>query len=269
MFKKIYIAAFVLVLSAGMAGIKSNPVQASGEVAHPPSQEWTTDGLFGFFDRKQIKRGWQVYSEICASCHSVRLLYYRHLGEIGFSSDEVKKIAAEAEVAAGPNEDGETHNDGELIVRPGKPFNKIVSPYPNDIAARAANAGALPPDLSLITKARKNGANYLHALLTGYKDAPGDFKLSEDMNYNPYFPGSQIAMGAPLSEDGVEYAPEIADGKKATVDQMAKDITAFLIWAAEPELEERKRIGVKVMLFLIIFTAMLYAVKRQVWAKLH
>jgi|TARA_B100000315_G_scaffold185334_1_gene174436 ubiquinol-cytochrome c reductase cytochrome c1 subunit len=262
MFKKILIVAFVFAL---FSSINAGPLQAAEGAAHPASQEWTTDGLFGFFDRKQLKRGWQVYSEICASCHSVRLVYYRHLEEIGFSPDEVKKIAAEAEVAAGPNEDGETHNDGELIVRPGKPFDKIVSPYPNDLAARAANAGALPPDLSLMTKARKNGANYLHALLTGYKEAPADFKLTEDMNYNPYFPGSQIAMGEPLSDDGVEYA----DGTKATVDQMSKDITAFLVWAAEPELEERKRMGVKVMLFLIIFTAMLYAVKRQVWAKLH
>ncbi|MBT3915913.1 MAG: cytochrome c1 [Rhodospirillaceae bacterium] len=265
MFKKILIVAFVTMLGAGITGIKSSPVQAAGDVAHPASQEWTTDGLFGFFDRKQLKRGWQVYSEICASCHSVRLLFYRNLQEMGLAAEEVKKIAAEAEVAAGPNEDGETHNDGELIVRPGKAFDKIVSPYPNDLAARAANAGALPPDLSLMTKARVNGANYLHALLTGYKDAPSGFKMSEDMNYNPYFPGSQIAMGEPLSDEGVEYA----DGTKATVDQMAKDVTAFLIWAAEPELEDRKRMGVKVMLFLIIFTALLYAVKRQVWAKLH
>ncbi len=150
-------------------------------------------------------------------------------------------------------------------MRPGKPFDRIVSPYPNEFAARAANAGALPPDLTLMTKARLNGPNYVHALLTGYKDAPSGFKLSEGMNYNPYFSGSQIAMGAPLSDDGVEYA----DGTKATVGQMAKDVTAFLIWSAEPELEERKRMGIKVMLFLFVFTALLYAVKRQVWAKLH
>jgi len=266
MFKKILIVAFAIVLGAGVTGLKSKSVQAAGDVAKPASQEWSTDGLFGFFDRKQLKRGWQVYSEICASCHSVRLLYYRNLVEMGLSAEEVKKIAAEAEVAAGPNEDGETHNDdGELIVRPAKAFDKIVSPYPNDLAARAANAGALPPDLSLITKARINGANYLHALLTGYKEAPSGFKVSEGMNYNPYFPGAQIAMGEPLSDEGVEYE----DGTKATVEQMSKDVTAFLIWAAEPELEEPKRLGVKVMLFLIIFTAMLYAVKRQVWAKLH
>ncbi|MFP6711575.1 MAG: cytochrome c1 [Rhodospirillales bacterium] len=262
MFKKVIIlAAFVVAFSSS---VNVGSVRAAGG-AEINSQDWTTNGLFGFFDRKQLKRGFQVYSEICASCHSVRLLFYRNLEEIGFSPEEVKKIAAEAEVAAGPNEDGDTHDDGELIVRPGKPFDRIVSPYPNEFAARAANAGALPPDLTLMTKARLNGPNYVHALLTGYKDAPSGFKLSEGMNYNPYFSGSQIAMGAPLSDDGVEYA----DGTKATVGQMAKDVTAFLIWSAEPELEERKRMGIKVMLFLFVFTALLYAVKRQVWAKLH
>ena len=262
MIKKTLTIAFVLVL---FVGLNITSAQAAGGTAHPESQAWTTNGLFGHFDSKQLQRGWQVYNEVCASCHSVRLIYYRNLAEIGFSPEQIKKIAAEAEVAAGPNEDGETHDDGELIVRPAKAFDKIVSPYPNDLAARAANAGALPPDLSLMTKARVDGANYVHGLLTGFKEAPSGFKVSEGMNYNPYFPGSQIAMGAPLSDDGVEYA----DGTKATVEQMSKDVTAFLIWTAEPELEERKRLGLKVMLFLIVFTAMLYAVKRQVWAKLH
>lgn len=262
MFKKTLKIAFVLAL---FVGFNISTAKAAGDKAHPEDQAWTTNGLFGSFDRKQLKRGFQVYSEICASCHSIRLIFYRNLEEIGFSKDEVKKIAAEAEVAAGPNEDGETHEDGELIMRLAKPFDKIVSPYPNDLAARAANAGALPPDLSLMTKARVNGANYVHGLLTGFKEAPASYKMSEGMSYNPYFTGSQIAMGAPLSDEGVEYA----DGTKATVEQMSKDVTAFLIWTAEPELEERKRLGLKVMLFLIVFTAMLYAVKRQVWAKLH
>ncbi len=262
MFKKTLTLAFAFAL---FVGLNITSVHAAGKTAHPESQAWTTNGLFGHFDRKQIRRGWQVYKEICASCHSVRLIYYRNLAEIGMSPEQIKKIAAEAEVPAGPNDEGETHKDGEPIMRPAKPFDKIVSPYPNNLAARAANAGAFPPDLSLMTKARVNGANYVHGLLTGFKDAPADFKVSEGMNYNPFFPGSQIAMGAPLSADGVEYA----DGTKATVEQMSKDVTAFLIWTAEPELEERKRLGLKVMLFLIVFTAMLYAVKRQVWAKLH
>jgi ubiquinol-cytochrome c reductase cytochrome c1 subunit len=260
--KKVLLAAFLIIFSSS---VNATFVEASSGAALPEEQSWTTNGLFGFFDRKQLKRGWEVYNEVCASCHSVRLIYYRNLSEIGFSSDEIKKIIADVEVPAGPNEDGETHADGELLMRPAKPFDKIISPYPNDLAARAANAGALPPDLSLMTKARKNGANYLHALLTGFKDAPANFEVSEDMNYNPYFPGSQIAMMAPLSDEGVEYS----DGTKATVEQMSKDVTAFLIWTAEPELEERKRLGLKVMLFLLVFSAMLYAVKRQVWAKLH
>jgi ubiquinol-cytochrome c reductase cytochrome c1 subunit len=255
------VSAFLI----GISSVNITSVQAAGVTAKATSQDWTTNGLFGHFDRKQLKRGWRVYNEVCAACHSVRLIYYRNLTEIGFTAAEVKKIAAEAEVPAGPNEEGETHDDGDPIMRTAKPFDKIISPYPNNLAARAANAGALPPDLSLMTKARVNGANYLHALLTGFKDAPSGFKVSDGMTYNPYFPGAQIAMGAPLSDDGVEYA----DGTKATIEQMSKDVTAFLIWTAEPELEERKRLGLKVMLFLIVFTAMLYAVKRQVWAKLH
>ncbi len=242
-----------------------SPARSASDVALPSDQSWTTNGPFGFFDRKQLKRGWQVYNDICASCHSVRLIYYRNLSEIGFSSDEIKKIIADVEVPAGPNEEGETHEDGELLMRPAKPFDKIVSPYPNDLAARASNDGALPPDLSLMTKARINGADYVHALLTGYKEAPANFEVSDGMNYNPYFPGSQIAMAAPLEDDAVEYT----DGTKATVEQMSKDVTAFLIWTAEPELEDRKRLGLKVILFLIVFSAMLYAIKRQIWAKLH
>lgn len=262
MFKKAFVISFALVL---FINFHITCAQASSAAAYPKDQAWTTNGLFGFFDRKQLKRGWQVYSEVCASCHSLRLIYYRNLAEIGFTQEEIKKIAAEVEVPAGPNEEGETHEDGDPIMRPGKPFDKIVSPYTNDLVARAANAGALPPDLSLMTKARINGANYLHGLLTGFKDVPAGFKLSEGMNYNPYFAGSQIAMAAPLSDDGVEYV----DGTKATIEQLSRDVTAFLIWTAEPELEDRKRLGLKVMLFLIVFTAMLYAVKRQVWAKLH
>ena len=260
--KKVLLTSFLVIF---FSSVNVTCVLASSGSAHPEEKSWTTNGLFGFFDRKQLKRGWQVYNEVCASCHSVRLIYYRNLSEIGFSSDEIKKIIADVEVPAGPNEDGETHADGELLMRPAKPFDKIISPYPNDLAARAANAGALPPDLSLMTKARINGANYLHALLTGFKEAPANFEVSEGMNYNPYFPGSQIAMAAPLSDEGVEYS----DGTKATVEQMSRDVTAFLIWTAEPELEERKRLGLKVMLFLLVFSAMLYAVKRQVWAKLH
>ena len=262
MLKKPFFAAVAVALALSFG---AGHVLAAGKATPPPKQKWSTDGFFGSFDRGQLKRGYQVYQEICPSCHSIRLIYYRNLQEIGFTETEVKKIAAEFEVPAGPNEDGETHEDGEPIMRKAKPFDKIVKPFPNDNASRSANAGALPPDLSLITKSRHGFADYIYALMVGYKDAPDGFELQEGMNYNEYFPGHQIAMGEPLSDEGVEYA----DGTKATVDQQARDITAFLIWTAEPELEERKRMGVKVLIFLLVFTAMLYAVKRQVWSDQH
>ena len=262
MLKKSMFSAIAVLL---LVSFGTGQAMASVGGTPPPSQQWSTDGFFGAFDRAQLKRGYQVFQEICSSCHSIRLIYYRNLQEIGFTEDEVKEIAAEFEVPAGPNEDGETHEDGEPIMRKAKPFDKIVNPFANDNAARAANAGALPPDLSLMTKARPGFADYVYALMVGYKDPPEGFKLQEGMSYNEYFPGHQIAMGPPLSDEGVEYA----DGTKATVDQMARDITAFLIWTAEPELEERKRLGVKVLIFLLVFTAMLYAVKRQVWSDQH
>jgi cytochrome c1 len=259
---KFFIAAG---LALGLAlGAASNDANASSGKA-APSQDWTFDGLFGHFDRAQLKRGYQVFQEVCSACHSLRQIYYRNLSEIGFTEDEVKNIAAEFEVPRGPDGEGETHADGEPIMRPAKPFDKLVNPYANEQAARAANNGALPPDLSLVTKARKGGADYLHAMLTGYSDPPEGFKLQDGMSYNVYFPGAQIAMAPPVEDEAVEYA----DGTKASKDQVARDISAFLTWAAEPELEDRKRIGLKVMIFLIIFTAMLYAVKRRVWAKLH
>jgi cytochrome c1 len=182
------------------------------------------------------------------------------LAGIGFSEDQIKAIAAEAEVTDGPNE------EGEMFDRPARPSDRFASPFPNDNAARASNNGALPPDLSLMVKARKGGADYLHALLTGYKEEPpAGFTLGDGMNYNTYFAGHQIAMAPPIADDAVEYA----DGTKATAKQIATDISTFLAWTAEPELEERKRLGIKVLLFLIVLTAMLYAVKRQIWKDLH
>ncbi len=224
-----------------------------------PSIDWSFGGIFGTFDRGALQRGFQVYSEVCAGCHSLDLLSYRNLRAIGFSDDQVKAIAAEVEITDGPDD------EGEMFERPGSPTDRFKAPFANPQAARAANNGALPPDLSLMTKARKGGANYLHALLTGFTDAPDGVEMTEGMAYNPYFPGHQIAMAAPLSEDGVEYA----DKTKATVARMAIDVTTFLAWAAEPELEERKRMGIKVVLFLIVLTGLFYAIKRRVWADLH
>ena len=243
-----FVAAFVL--------IGSSPALAAGDAAAPPSMKWTFDGLFGSFDRAALRRGFQVYTEVCSACHSLRLVHYRNLSAIGFTEDQVKAIAAEVEVTDGPDA------EGEMFDRPGLPSDRFVSPFPNDNAARAANNGALPPDLSLVTKSRIGGPDYIHGLMVGYRDAPDDMEMSEGMEYNMYFPGHQIAMAAPLSDDLVEYA----DGTEATVPQMAKDVTNFLVWAAEPELEERKRMGVKVVLFLLLLTGMLFAVKRAVWS---
>lgn len=234
-------------------------VRAAGDVAKPPSQDWSFQGLFGTFDRGALQRGFQVYNEVCAACHSLRLVAYRNLADIGFTEAQVKAIAGEKEVQDGPNE------EGEMFDRPARASDRFVKPFPNHNAARAANNGAFPPDLSLMVKARKDGANYLYALMTGYKAPPAGTKVPEGMAYNAYFPGSQIAMPNPLSEDGVEYA----DKKKATVAQMASDVTTFLAWAAEPELEARKQLGIKVLLFLVVMSGLLYAVKRRVWSDLH
>jgi ubiquinol-cytochrome c reductase cytochrome c1 subunit len=239
--------------------IATTGVFAAGNSVKPEKQNWSFSGLFGTFDRGALQRGFQVYNEVCAACHSARLLHYRNLKEIGFSEDQVKSIAASKEVTDGPNA------EGEMFQRPARLSDRLVKPFPNDEAARAGNNGALPPDLTLMTKARVGGADYLHALLIGYKPSPKNVKLGEGMYYNLYFPGQQIAMPPPLVEGGVEYA----DKTKSTVDQMSRDLTTFLTWAAEPELEWRKRMGVKVILFLLILTGMLYGIKRKVWSDLH
>ncbi len=234
-------------------------VFAAGNSVKPDKQNWSFSGLFGTFDRGALQRGFQVYNEVCAGCHSARLLYYRNLKEIGFSEAQVKTIAASKEVTDGPNA------EGEMFQRPARLSDRLVKPFPNDEAARAGNNGALPPDLTLMTKARVGGADYLHALLIGYKPAPKNIKLGAGMYYNLYFPGQQIAMPPPLVEGSVEYA----DKTKSTVDQMSRDLTTFLAWAAEPELEWRKRMGVKVILFLLVLTGLLYGIKRKVWSDLH
>ncbi len=248
-----------IILALAAAGIATAASAFASGGAKLPNREWSFEGMFGTYDRGALQRGFQVYQEACAGCHSLRLIAYRNLAEIGLSADQIKKIAAEAEVTDGPND------EGEMFQRPAKSSDRFVPPFPNANAARAANNGALPPDLSLITKARTGGADYLHAILTGYREAPKDVQLAEGMNYNSYFLGNAIAMPPPLSDDAVEYA----DKTKATVVQMAEDVTTFLTWAAEPELEERKRLGIKVLLFLLVLTGMLYALKRKIWAGLH
>lgn len=240
-------------------GLTAAPAKAAGNAVELPSQNWSFAGIFGTFDRGELQRGFQVFKEVCAGCHSLDYIAFRNLADLGFNELEIKAIAAEYEVQDGPND------DGEMFDRPGLPADRFPAPFANDNAARASNGGALPPDLSLMVDARPNGANYLYALMTGYGDAPSGVTVAEGMSYNAYFPGHQIAMPAPIADDGVEYA----DGTKATVDQQARDITAFLTWAAEPNLEERKRMGVMAVLFLLVMTGLLYASKRKIWADVH
>ena len=218
-------------------------------------QKWPFNGIFGRFDESSLQRGFQVYREVCAACHGIRHISYRDLKGIGYTNDEIKVIAADYEIVDGPND------EGEMFDREALPSDKFVGPYENDKIARLANNGAYPPDLSLIVKARANGADYLYSLLNGYKDYPENFEASEGMYYNEFYPGYQIAMPSPLMDDIVEYS----DGTEATQEQIAKDVTSFLAWTAEPELEERKSLGVKTLFFLILLTIMLLGVKRKIW----
>jgi ubiquinol-cytochrome c reductase cytochrome c1 subunit len=245
----------VLALWGGVAGT----ARAQEEVPPPPHQQWSFEGVFGTYDRAALQRGFQVYKEVCAACHPVKHLYFRDLTQIGYSEDEVKGIAAQVQVTDGPND------TGEMYQRPGRPSDPIPPPFANDQAARAANNGALPPDLSLITKAREGGPDYVYAILTGFKDPPPGVKMNPNMNFDEYFPGHQIAMPPPLSPDLIKYADETP----ATVPQMAHDVVSFLSWAAEPTLEERHRIGFKVILFLIVATGVFYAAKRKIWSRIH
>ncbi|MEQ8321941.1 MAG: cytochrome c1 [Rhodospirillales bacterium] len=252
--------------------------QAAGAGVTPPSKDWSFNGIFGTYDRAALQRGFQVYRNVCANCHSMDLIAFRNLSALGYNEDEVKAIAASYEVQDGPND------DGDMFSRPATPADRWPAPFANDKAAAAANGGATPPDLSLITKARGAGgdsalrvslfhpsgfalgADYLYALLTGYvENPPADFSLPAGKYYNTYFPGHSISMAPPLGEGIVDYE----DGTAATTEQMASDVTTFLAWASEPELEHRKNLGIKVMLFLIVLTAMLYALKRKIWSDLH
>ena len=233
--------------------------QAAGEAIALPNTRFSSDGIFGTFDRASAQRGFQVYREVCSSCHSMNLLSYRNLLEIGLTEEQVRAVAADVQVPDGPND------EGQMFERAGRPSDRFRRPFANVNAARAANNGALPPDFSVIAKAREGGARYLHALLIGYEDAPAGFALGEGMNYNRYYPGHQIAMVSPLNPDQVEFA----DGTAASVDQMARDVALFLHWAAEPELEQRRQMGIKIVIFLGVLGVLAYGVKRRIWADLH
>ena len=245
-------AATIIALHAGAA-----PAAAEGkELA---SRDWSFTGIFGTFDRAALQRGFQVYREVCAGCHSLRLIAFRNLSDLGYGEEEIKAFAAEYTVIDGPDD------EGEMFERAAIPSDRFPLPFPNSKAAAAANNGAVPPDLSLIAKARDGGPDYLHAFLTGYEELPEGVDEIEGASYNGYFPGGQVAMPQPFYGDDVEYA----DGTAATAEQQAEDVSTFLMWAAEPFLEERIRMGRGVVIFLLVFTALLYAAKRKVWADLH
>jgi ubiquinol-cytochrome c reductase cytochrome c1 subunit len=247
-------------------------------IKKPIEQSWSFAGPFGHWDTGQLQRGLKVYTEVCAACHSLNLVSYRNLADLGYNEAQIKAYAAEYEVTDGPND------DGEMFDRPARPADRFVGPYANDKAAAAANNGAPPPDLSLMAKARapergfptfifdiftmyaQNGPDYIHSLLTGYQDAPEGTSVGEGLHYNPYFiAGDALAMAAPLSDELVEYD----DGTPGTVDQYSKDVSAFLMWAAEPGLAERKQRGFIVILFLLIFAGLLYFTKKKVWANVR
>jgi ubiquinol-cytochrome c reductase cytochrome c1 subunit len=249
-----------LLASIALIAFTAPAAMAAGGGAHPlPVQEWAFDGVFGKFDKPAVQRGFQVYKEVCSACHGMKRVPFRKLQEIGFSEAEVKALAASYQIKDGPND------NGEMFERPGRPSDRFPPTYANDNAGRAANNGALPPDFSLIVKARTDGANYIYALLTGYEAAPEGFEVPAGAHYNKYFPGNIIKMAKPLNDDQVTYQ----DDTKATLDQQAHDVVNFLQWAAEPEMEMRKRMGIKVMIFLAVMTGIFYAVKKRIWKDLH
>ena len=244
-------------------------------IHHPKQESWSFAGPFGHYDKAQLQRGLKVYSEVCSACHSMNLVPFRMLEHLGYSDAQVKAFAANYEVQDGPN------GDGEMFTRKAVPSDHFPSPYPNPEAAAAANGGAAPPDMSLLAKARgvtrgfpqfifdiftqyqEGGPDYIYSLITGYQDPPAGVEVAEGTHYNPYFANAAaLAMAQPISNDQVTYE----DGTPQTVDQYAKDVSAFLMWAAEPHLEERKRTGFMVMVFLVIFTGLVYLTKKSVYA---
>ncbi len=234
--------------------------------AEPASEflkvDWTFKSFFGKFDRASLQRGYQVYNEVCASCHSLKHLSYRNLSEKGgpeFSEEEAKAIASNFEVIDGPD------STGEMFNRPAKLSDKFVMPYANEEEAKSANGGAYPPDMSVLVKARKGGADYIYSLLLGYEEPPTDIKLDDGVYYNKYMYGNKIKMAAPLSDDLVEYS----DGTKATTEQMSKDVVTFLMWTAEPHLEQRHKTGFRVLVYLIILTLLVYFSMKKIWSRVE
>jgi len=248
-----------LLASAFAAALSfSAPVMAAEEPAMP-NVGWKFEKLFGTYDLASAQRGFQIYSNVCANCHSMSLLHYRDLEGIGLDAAQIKAIAAGVTVPQG------TDDQGAPKEGPATPANTFKAPFANDKAARSANNGALPPDLSLIVNAREGGPNYIYGIITGFAEAPSTFKMQDGMYYNKMYPGHQIAMPQPLQDGTVEYT----DGTGTSLDQEARDVVTFLAWASNPEMVERKQMGVRIVLFFIFMTGITYAVKRRLWSDVH
>ena len=248
---------FFLIIS--ISSITVNSAEVSKKLLNPG---WSFKGYFGKFDRASLQRGYQVYTEVCAACHSMKYLNYRNLAEPGgpeFSEEQVKIIASQFEIEDGPN------SEGDMFTRPARPSDNFVNPYPNKEAATAANGGAYPPDMSVLVKARKGGADYIYSLLLGYDDPPASVNLDDGVYYNTYMSGNKIKMAKPLSKNIVQYI----DGTQATEEQMAKDVVTFLAWAAEPHLETRHKMGFKAIIYLIIITTLVYFSMRKIWSRIE
>jgi ubiquinol-cytochrome c reductase cytochrome c1 subunit len=240
-------------------GFLSSPAWGGSGDVDLKTRDWSFSGPFGTFDKAAMQRGFQAYQEVCAGCHSMKLIAFRNFADLGYSEAEIKALAAQYEVQDGPND------EGEMFMRPAIPADRMPAPYANDNAARAGNNGALPPDLSLIAKARPNGPNYLYSLLSSYDDAPDGKEVPDGMYYNVAYPGHLIAMPQPLYGDDVEFS----DGAATSIEAVSADLTHFLMWAAEPKMEVRKRIGVAAVFFLSIFVIFSYLAKRRIWADVH
>ena len=250
MLKKIFFILFTLFFLI--------PNSFSKEDVKLKKQNWSFQGIFGRFDNSTLQRGLQVYQEVCSACHGVKRLRFRELTNLGFTKEQIVNYAKTFEILDGPNE------LGEMFIRPGEPTDTFVSPYKNKEEAIAIN-GAYPPDLSLLTKAIKNGPDYIYSLLVGYEDPPNDFELPDGLYYNPYHDGNVIAMPQPLYDEAIEYI----DGTNASIHQLSYDIVNFLSWAAEPELQKRKALGLKVLIFLIVLTALLYVTMKEIWSRIE
>ena len=248
---------FVIIFTT--VGFGSIASEQSHKLLNP---EWSFKGFFGKFDRASLQRGYQVFNEVCASCHSIKYLSYRNLSEPGgpeFSEEQAKAIAAQFEVSDGPN------SDGDMFTRPAKLSDKFVMPYKNEQEAKTLNGGAYPPDFSVLVKARSGGANYIYSVLLGYEDPPSDITLDDGVYYNRYMYGNKIKMPKPLLNDSVTYS----DGTSATEEQMAKDVVTFLTWASEPHLESRHKTGVSVILYLFILSILVYFSMKKIWSRVN